>query len=62
MKLEANKIYETVQGDKVLIKKELWDCWFMAYSVNNGVFMGRYEDNGGTVEGLHELHDIVRLV
>jgi hypothetical protein len=57
-KLIVGNVYYTKHGDRVTIKKERWDCFFMAYS-DNGTFYGKYDDYGRTFGGLHELHDLV---
>lgn len=59
MQLKHGQTYLSRDGTKILIKKEKWDCWFMGYSVSNGVFMGKYNDDGSTVEGLPHLHDLL---
>lgn len=60
MILKHGRKYITKNGTVTLIKKEKWDCWFMGYA-ENGTFLGKYDDDGTTVEGLPELHDLVEI-
>jgi hypothetical protein len=59
LRLEHGKCYVNPQGDIVKIRKEKWDCYFMAFSLS-GTFMGMYDDDGSTIEGLPKLHDLIQ--
>lgn len=62
MKIQHGKIYLNGEGSKIRIRKEKWDAWHMGFSVSNGIFMGKYDENGKSWEGVPEKANLISEV
>lgn len=52
LKLVHGGVYMNGEGTLIRIRKASYDAWFVGFSTNNGVYMGRYREDGTSVEGL----------